>query len=74
MTRAPERILTAGYGDGYEGRFPRERDKRYLAEYAWGREQKASEHVEGRPGAVWGTALMARSADCRVIRGSFSKG
>jgi hypothetical protein len=40
----PVRILTQGYTDGYEGRFPQERDKRYLMEYALGREQKAAEH------------------------------
>jgi len=40
----PVRILTKGYDDGYHGRFPAERDKRYLMEYALGREQKAAEH------------------------------
>jgi len=43
--RPPMIIKTMGYDDGYAGRFPRERDARYLEEYSWGREQRASEHV-----------------------------
>jgi len=44
--RPPMIIKTMGYDDGYEGRFPRERDPRYLEEHAWGRQQKASEHPD----------------------------
>jgi hypothetical protein len=44
--RPPMIIKTMGYDDGYEGRFPRERDARYLEEHAWGREQRASEHPD----------------------------
>jgi hypothetical protein len=44
--RQPMIIKTMGYDDGYEGRFPRERDPRYLEEHAWGRQQKASEHPD----------------------------
>ena len=42
----PAMIKTMGYSDGYDGKFPRERDARYLEEYSWGREQRASEHVD----------------------------
>jgi hypothetical protein len=44
--RPPMIIKTMGYDDGYEGRFPRERDPRYLEEHAWGRQQRASEHPD----------------------------
>ena len=57
-----------GFVDGYEGRFPRERDKQYLLDYAMGRERKASEHVEGKPSFIWATENMIKSEDTRRFK------
>lgn len=70
----PMIIKTMGYSDGYDGKFPRERDPRYLEEHAWGRKQRASEHPDNTVPYIFETRGMLIAADCRVIRGSFNKG